>query len=71
MSWITFVNGGKPWTPYGQKSDGSSIVMLFGNNGAKKEIKELEKPAYGTLRLCESLQDRFGIFEASLRGEKL
>ncbi|KAJ5460938.1 Alpha/Beta hydrolase protein [Penicillium daleae] len=71
MHWITFINGGKPWTPYSQKSDGSSAVMLFGNNGPQKEITEAEKPNYETLRLCESLQDRFGVLEGYLRGEKL
>lgn len=67
--WLTFINGHQPWTPYSQKNDGSSILMLFGPEGQMKEAHESIKPSYETLRLTERLQDNIGTLEGALRGE--
>lgn len=67
--WLLFINNKQPWIPYSQKSDGSSTLMMFGPDGTSREVPELTKPAYQTLRLCEKLLDNIGRFEGALRGE--
>jgi carboxylesterase type B len=67
--WLSFINNKQPWTPYSQKDDGSSTLMMFGPEGASREVLESTKSAYKTLRLCEKLLDNIGRFEGALRGE--
>ncbi|CZR65126.1 uncharacterized protein PAC_15026 [Phialocephala subalpina] len=66
--WLSFVNGGQPWSVYDQKSDGSSKLMVYGPNGRSGEASESSKPAYKNILLCEELKESIGRFAAGLHG---
>lgn len=66
--WLTFVNGGQPWSVFDQKSDGTSKLMVFGPDGRSVERTESSKPAYRNILLCEELKESIGQFAARLHG---
>lgn len=66
--WITFTNGGDPWTPY---SRSSGNVMRYGDGAQASEISEHSKSSWKSLRLVEGLQDKISDFASRVRGEEV